>query len=443
MTTKQVGRFQVTEYDDCQQLVDLIFFNDHSLFLMDEDIIKHIPGEDDETSITNRIDLSLAIMNALVPTGFIGVSSPKFEFQTGYKLKYTEILSKAKLMVPDTEVVYKPLDTRVTMSEDFVYKVPFSSSSKCVSIYGSDSYLSNLHLCRGALFGYIKQPYMSIVEEYRCCVIGGEIMYLFILGSRKLTAEEEAQRNQREEYNSMNIPHYKLLTKINELKISRTENSTDTQTMRMEDPKDFAKEFEQISSDLRLLCKQTFETVNKELELQEGFMRMDIVLTNQGKLYVNEIEPWRSRKYCIINDCSKSSLLSIPWMDKIKNKEMAEQMKNATIAHAVKCTCFLYHNRPLNISLAPTEIYDAFQILLSETWSMDINIKDFMSDVDVTQIKIKLQESLNEYRTDYTTENVTEFILKDFNFIPKAPKLCYSKYVYPLNIGNYNIKNLE
>ena len=155
--------------------------------------------------------------------------------------------------------------------------------------------------------------------------------------------------------------------------------------MRMEDPKDFENSgFKQLSK-LRDLCRKTFETINEKLEFNEGFMRIDIILTTQGELYVNEVEPWRSRKSCIINACSKSISLSLPWIS-IENKITAENIRNSTISHAVKCTCFFYNNRPQNIPLRSTEIYDAFR-LLSEKYSnsTNLNINDFMSDVDVTQ----------------------------------------------------------
>ena len=87
-----------------------------------------------------------------------------------------------------------------------------------------------------------------------------------------------------------------------------------------------------------------------KMKLQEAFMRIDIFLSKTGELYVNEVEPWKSRKVCMIRDCSLSPRLHLDWLQ-ISNRDTQMNMTNLTIYEALKYTCFLYVNRDTDVEL--------------------------------------------------------------------------------------------
>lgn len=213
-------------------------------------------------------------------TSNIMCSSILFNFLTGQKLIYTKLLIKHGLAPPNTVVQFNDGKDQGTLwqlaetifDKNVVVKYPFASSSSCI-VYSEkvrnffshnrklsgksneDKYLYYLYKeyknCIGDLLGWIVQPELRFVHEIRFVMIMGEPVLCFMLGQSS----------------NYFFPFVKDI------------------------PEQIDKD---VFTQMKKSAKKVFRLINRSFSLNESFMRIDFFLMDDGRFYVNEIEPFAS-----------------------------------------------------------------------------------------------------------------------------------------------------
>ena len=245
----------------------------------------------DITRISSRIihEMVFGIKSKYPADNNITISTLLFNNLTAEKLSYTKYLTNEGLTIPGTKIMYGDLDKNI---RNVIVKFPYSSNSKCTipiveeNIYSNNSdsdsdsnsdvsdsddneskndfsashIFTSPHYCLGRHLGYIQQPLIKDFIEIRCFVVDG-IAVCYVVAYYDITQYFLFEEIEHVHFNSLK----EKLLKINQNKLDK-------------------------------LCSKVFNGINHKFKLQERYMRIDIFFTENGKLYVNEIEPFASGK---------------------------------------------------------------------------------------------------------------------------------------------------
>ncbi len=179
-----------------------------------------------------------------------------------YRRSYRQKISKEELenIKNDTERAYNKY-FNYEYVPDCVVKFPFSSSSECVIIPGTSKNLKirSGTFCNGKYFGAITQPKLTNFVEIRCICVMGKILLYMILNDNNAIFYLPTELPDEEAFYNVEI------------------------------------------KDIVNICSNVYRDINEEFELQELFMRIDLII-HDGNIYVNEIEPFASGRWLLCTE---------------------------------------------------------------------------------------------------------------------------------------------
>ena len=213
------------------------------------------------------------------------ISSVEFCSITSEKKRYLAALKQ--FIVPKTylvDYVDEKYDNLKPFFQDenskYYIKTSYASANRCISntFITLDEHKKTFESCLNKYNGFIVQEEQKIIEEIRFLTLGGEICICFILTSEKHTdsfSNKEIKFQKWTFFFIDNIPYklYKILA--------------DFWNINSLTP-------EQGWEEIKIMVKNIYNETNIFFKLNEFFMRIDLFFCTDGKVYLNEIEPFAS-----------------------------------------------------------------------------------------------------------------------------------------------------